>query len=666
MKTLMVFYALCFVCIAYAGAGIWSAEALLLQSARTFVILRKLRTGETDALHIQHIQLAAPIQVGQKAYSFKLASIDGRKIELSHFTEQGIVVISISSAYPGNAMYFANLERVYKDYRETNLTVLAVISKQNADELSALKEQFDLSYPILPDPKDTVVELYELKAIPTILIIDNSGVVRYSGTFTHWTDLEEQIESVMAAVEGKSPNQSDYANIEAARKSLRSFDRYLRWHAVKALGDLGSKQEVPALIAALNDNDRCTRWHAIQSLGKLRDIRAIAALSEALKSDDGGIRELAAQALGQIGNKAAMEPLIKAINDDSQLVRLAVIKALGDMKDNRVVSSLAPLLGEDFLLPTVAEALIKQEELAVSPLIEVLEGRGQPPAPFGKGDDRQARKNAVYTLGKIAQRIGPAPIVKVLEQKEQLDRLRQIARADTARLYVLLGRTYRERLMFDASIESYQKSLAMLSGREYTPVVTEESAMQPTQESEKTGQAATTSAVTTPPTTSAVPPAPILGIPQGGTGEILGTAVGNIAPNFTLFNLNGEQVNLYDFRGKVVILYFWALWSGDNAHDSMKQIQAFNNIYKGYKAQGVEVLGVPTDENDAETVKSFEDTYDINFPILLSNDQIIPLYQITTLPAIFLIDRSGKIRKTYTGYKTGYLYDIDVKAILAK
>jgi HEAT repeat protein/peroxiredoxin len=478
--------------------------------------------------------------------------------------------------------------------------------------------------------------------------------------------LEEQIESVMATAEGKSPNQSDYANIEAARKSLRSFDRYLRWHAVKALGGLGSKQEVPALIAALNDNDRCTRWHAIQSLGKLGDIRAIVPLSDALKSDDGGIRELAAQALGQIGNKAAMEPLIKAINDDSQLVRLAVIKALGDMKDNRVVSSLVPLLGDDFLLPTVAEAMIKQEELAVSPLIEVLEGRGQPPAPFGKGNDRQARKNAVYTLGKIAQRIGPTPIVKILEQKERLDRLRQIAQADTARLYILLGRSYRERLMFDASIESYQKSLAMLSGKEYFSVTTKESATQPTQEAEKAGlppdevgtkgQATTTSVVTTPPATSIEPP----------TGEIIGTAVGNIAPNFTLLNLNGGQVNLYDFRGKVVVLYFWALWSGDNAHDSMKQIQAFNNIYNGYKARGIEVLGIPTDENDAETVKSFEDTYDINFPILLSNDQIMPLYQITTLPAIFLIDRMGKIRKKYTGYKTGYIYDIDVKAILAK
>ena len=624
--------ALCFVYFTYAGASIWSAEALLLQSA----------SAETDALHIQ---LSVPIQVGQKAYSFKLAAIDGRKIELSRFAEQGIVVVSISSIYPDDAMYFAHLERVHRDYRDANLTVLAVISKQNADELSALKKQFNLSYPILPDPKDTVLELYELNTIPNTLIIDNSGIVRYTGTFTHWTDLEEQIENVMAAAEGKSPNQSDYTTAAAARKSLRSFDRYLRWHAVKALGDLGSKQEVPALIAALNDNDRCVRWHAIQSLGKLGDIRTIAPLSDALKSDDGGIRELAAQALGQIGNKAAMTPLIKALNDDSQLVRLAVIKALGDMKDNRVVSSLTPLLKYEILLHTVSEALIKQGELAISPLIEVLEG-----------SNRQARKGVVYTLDKIAQRIGPAPVVKVLEQKERLDRLRQIARADTARLYVLLGRSYRERMMFDAAIESYQKSLAMLAGKEYIPVTTKEAATKPTQAPGEIEQTETTNTVTTPP-------AMLIELPPG---ETIGTAVGNIAPNFILLNLNGEQVSLYDFRGKVVILYFWALWSGDNAHESMKQIQSFNNICRGYKKQGVEVLGIPTDENDAETAKSFEDTYDINFPILLPNEQIVPLYQITTLPAIFLLDQMGKIRKTYTGYKPGYLYDVDVRAILAK
>ena len=636
MKTLTIFCALCFVCVSYADAGIMPQMSGLGTSTQNIF-------GQRNA--VNYIQLSAPIQVGKKAYNFKLVAIDGRKIGLSRLTEEGLVVISISTAYPADAMYFAHLERVYRDYREANLTVLAVISKQDSDELSALKEQFDLSYPILPDPKDSVIELYELKTIPTTLIIDNSGIARYVGTFTHWTDLEEQIENVMAAVEGKSPKQSDYSTVTAARKSLRSFDRYLRWHAVKALGDLGSKQNVPALIAALNDNDRCTRWHAIQSLGKIGDIRAIAPLSSALKSNDGGIRELAAQALGRIGNKAAMEPLIKTLNDDSRLVRLAVIKALGDMKDNRVVSSLVPLLKDDILLHAVSEELIKQGELAISPLMEVLEG-----------NNRQARKSAVYTLGKIAQRIGPVPIVKVLEQKERLDRLRQIARAGAARLYVLLGKSYRERWMFDASIECYKKSLAMLSGKEYFSVATKESATQPMKTSEKTRQVTTTGIVTTPLATLTEP----------AEGEIIGTAVGNIAPNFTLLNLNGERVNLSDSRGKVVVLYFWALWSGDNAHESMKQIQTFNNIYRGYNKQGVEVLGIPTDEKDPETVKSFEDTYDINFSIFLCDDYITQLYQITTVPAIFLIDQIGKISKKYTGYKAGYLYDIDVKTILAK
>jgi len=588
-----------------------------------------------------YIQLFAPIRVGQKAYSFKLAAVDGKKIDLSRFMGQGIVVISISSLYPNDAMYFAHLERVHRDYREANLTVLAVISKQGENELSELKKEFNLSYPILPDPKNAVVELYELNDIPTTLIIDNSGVVSYMGTFTHWTDLEERIENIMAAEEGKSPKQSDYDTVVTARKSIRSFDRYLRWHAVKALGDLGSKQEVPSLIAALNDNDRATRWHAIQSLGKLRDIRAIAPLSEALKGGDGGIRELAAQALGQIGNKAAMEPLIEALNDESYLVRLAAIKALGDMKDNRVVSSLTPLLGDEFLVQTISETLIKQGELAISPLIEVLEG-----------SNRQARKGAVYTLGKIAQLVGPTSVVKILEQKERLNRLRQIARADTARLYVLLGRAYRERLLFDASIESYQKSLAMLSGEEYIPVVAKETTTQSTPTSEESVTATPRAAMTE------------LQEPEIPEGETIGTAVGNIAPNFTLLNLSGEGVSLYSLRGKVVVLYFWALWSGDNAHESMRQIQSFNNICSVYKEQGVEVLGIPTDENDAETVKSFKDTYDINFPILLHNDHITQLYQITALPAIFLIDRVGKIHKTYTGYKTGYVYDLAVRNVL--
>ncbi|MFQ6040445.1 MAG: redoxin domain-containing protein [Candidatus Poribacteria bacterium] len=624
MKTLTFYCALCLVYIAYADAGIIPQISDLDTSNQN--IFSQQNT-------VNYIQFSAPIQVGQKAYSFKLTSLNGKKIDLSRRTSEGIVVISISSEYPSDTMYFAHLERVYRDYRGADVTVLAVISRQNRDELSALKERFDLSYPILPDPKDTVIELYELETIPTTLIIDNSGIVRYVGTFTHWTDLEERIETVMAAVEGKSPKKSDYATVSAARKSLRSFDRYLRWHAAKALGELGGKRDVPILIALLNDDDRATRWHAIQALGKIGDIRAIAPLSEALRGNDGGVREIAAQALGQIGNKAAMEPLIKTLNDDSPLVRLAVIKALGDMKDERVVSSLVPFLGDDVLPQAAAEALIKQGDLAVSPLVEVLDG-----------SDRRARENAVYTLGKIARRIGPTPIIKILEQKERLDRLRQSARADTARLYLLLGKAYREHWMFDAAIESYQKSLAMLSGKEYVPLVTKESVAE---ESQKTGQT----------TTKFIEPA---------KGEVIGTGVGNIAPNFTALNFNRERVSLYDFRGKAVILYFWALWSGDNAHESMKQIQAFNNIYLAYKEQGVEVLGISTDEKDLETLKSFEDTYDIKFPLLLSNDYVTQLYQITILPAIFFIDRTGKIRKTYTGYKTGYVYDIAVRDILGK
>ena len=645
MRILIVFSVLCLVPAAYTTA--------VPQMFGSEMITPDVLDGQDIG---NSIQLWAPIQSGKAAYNFKLTALDGKTINLAHFKKQNIVVLSVSTLHTDDPLYFANLERIYRDYRDAEVIVLSVIAKQQADELSSFGQSFAISYPILPDPKNSVAELYEITSLPTIAIIDKSGITRYLGRkLTHWTFLEEQIELIIAREEGKSPKRSDFATVELAMKSLRSFNRHLRCHAVKTLGELGGRHVAPALITALNDRDRCTRWHAIQALGKIKDIRAIAPLSDALKSKDGGIRELAAQALGQIGNKAAMEPLMKALNDDSKLVRLAVIKALENMKDERVTSQLIPLLRNDILRESTIEALIKQDELAVSPLMDTLEG-----------DNRAARAAAAYALGKIAQRIRPQLVIEALEQEARISRLRQIARADTARLYVLLGRAYRERRMYDDAVESYKKSLAVLSGREYikpkavasSEQTSSETAARPI-EPVQTEKNATSTISKTPTSTPTSPPSqPIK--------DVIGPAVGNIAPNFTLLDLNGERAHLSDFRGKAIILYFWALWSGDNAHQSMRQIQAFNELYRDYQQQDVEIMGISIDEKNMEIVKSYKDTYDVNFPIFIGDKNITQLYKIQNMPAIFFIDHSGKIRKHYTGYKSKYVYDIDIKGILAK
>ncbi len=656
MRILIVFGVLCLVPAAYTTA--------VPQMFDSEIITPHILDGQDIG---NSIQLWVPIQSGKAAYNFKLTALDGKTINLAHFKKQNIVVLSVSTLYTDDPLYFANLERIYRDYRDAEVIVLSVIAKQQSGELSSFGQSFAISYPILPDPKNSVAELYEITSFPTIAIIDKSGVTRYLGRrLTHWTFLEEQIELIIAREEGNSPKHSDFATVESATKSLRSFNRHLRCQAVRTMGELGGGHVVPALITALNDRDRCVRWHAIQALGKIKDIRAIAPLSDALKSKDGGIRELAAQALGQIGNKAAMEPLIKALNDDSELVLLAVIKALENMKDERVASQLIPFLRNDILRESTVEALIKQDELAVSPLMDTLEG-----------DNRAARTTAAYTLGKIAQRIGPQLVVEALEQEARITRLRKIARADTARLYVLLGRAYRERGMYDDAVESYKTSLATLSGREYfikPKAVANRAKLHP--ENRDSKEASSETAVRPPgtvqtekaamPTRSETSTSASTSLPSQPIKDATGPAVGNIAPDFSLLDLNGERVYLSDFRGKTIILYFWALWSGDNAHQSMRQIQSFNELYRDYQKQDVEVMGISIDEKDMEIVKSYKDTYDVNFPIFIGDKNITQLYKIQNMPAIFFIDHSGKIRKHYTGYKSKYVYDIDIKGILAK
>ena len=75
-------------------------------------------------------------------------------------------------------------------------------------------------------------------------------------------------------------------------------------------------------------------------------------------------------------------------------------------------------------------------------------------------------------------------------------------------------------------------------------------------------------------------------------------------------------------------------------------------------------MGISVDEKDMEIVKSYNDTYDVFIPIFIGDKNITQLYKIQNMPAIFFIDHSGKIRKHYTGYKSKYVYDIEIKAMV--
>ncbi|MBA7465960.1 Thiol-disulfide oxidoreductase ResA [subsurface metagenome] len=133
------------------------------------------------------------------------------------------------------------------------------------------------------------------------------------------------------------------------------------------------------------------------------------------------------------------------------------------------------------------------------------------------------------------------------------------------------------------------------------------------------------------------------------------------APDFTLPDLEGNSLTLSDFKGRVIILNFWATW----CPPCRKEIPDFVELYEKYKDEGLLIIGVNLDRGDSRTVKQFSKNYKINYPIVLGNVNVTQDYGgIRGIPTTFVIDRKGNIKKKYVGYRPKATFEGVVKILL--
>ena len=125
--------------------------------------------------------------------------------------------------------------------------------------------------------------------------------------------------------------------------------------------------------------------------------------------------------------------------------------------------------------------------------------------------------------------------------------------------------------------------------------------------------------------------------------------VGENAPAWSLPGLDGKTVNLSDFKGKVVILDFWATW----CPPCREEIPSFIQIQKEFSDKGVVVVGIALDEEGAKVVKPFAKKKEINYPLVIGKTSTTEDYGgIEGIPTTFIINADGKIVGKHVGLTT--------------
>lgn len=133
------------------------------------------------------------------------------------------------------------------------------------------------------------------------------------------------------------------------------------------------------------------------------------------------------------------------------------------------------------------------------------------------------------------------------------------------------------------------------------------------------------------------------------SSEKTGINKGDLAPDMTMMTLDGKEVKLSDFRGKNVVLNFWATW----CTPCRAEMPAMQRYYEENKdKQNLEIIGfnMTFSGDSIKNVEQFVASYKIKFPIFTTfDDRVVDHYSILVMPTTFFIDEEGRIHSKVNG-----------------
>ncbi len=122
-----------------------------------------------------------------------------------------------------------------------------------------------------------------------------------------------------------------------------------------------------------------------------------------------------------------------------------------------------------------------------------------------------------------------------------------------------------------------------------------------------------------------------------------------------------ETVDIRDYRGKVVLINFWATWCGP----CIKEIPSLASLQDEFAAQGFSVIGVSIDQGGSRVVSKMMKKAGVNYPVVIGNSKLSREFGgVFGVPTSFLVDRSGNVLKRYTGYIGHKVFSDDIEKAL--